>query len=865
MIRNFKLVYFLGAMFTALMALSSCSKDEEPIVPDTPVKEYTVSFAAGDNGTVTPEGEQKGTEGTVIESTAAPVGGYVLEGWYVNNEPVVAGEDITISENTIKVKLTEVTGGKKYEARFLSTHSIKFESSDETLGTVSNPGGTGTIGKPFESTAIAAEENCRFVGWYVGNDPVVAGEDITIIGDTLKVKLTEVTGGKTYTAKFISQYTIAFKSSEETLGTVDNPGGTGDSGTFLESTATAKEHCRFVGWYVDTDPVVAGDDITITGNTLKVTLTAKTGEKTYTAKFEFVGPSFSFTINTTAAGTSYTLPFGTSGATGSYNLTVNWGDETGVQAIPARTPLDGGIIHDYASEGEYTITITSSQTDYAKAQIPKVSWENDKLLKSIDTPLLNTAVTDFSSAFYLCSSLTSIPADLFKYNTAVTNFSSAFRWCSNLTSIPGELFVNNTAVTNFSSAFEWCSNLTSIPGELFVNNTAATNFSKAFHSCKSLTSIPGELFVNNTAATNFSRAFSNCSNLTSIPGELFASNTAVTDFSQAFSECSSLTSIPGELFVNNTAATNFSSVFNSCKSLTTIPEGLFANNTAVTDFFSAFSVCTNLATIPAGLFANNKKATRFSSAFSGCKSLTSIPVGLFANNTAVTDFSSAFNSCKSLTSIPVGLFANNTAAIDFSSTFSNCSFLTSIPVGLFTNNTAVTKFLTTFSNCSSLTSIPVGLFANNTAVNDFSEVFYRCSSLTTIPVGLFANNTAVTDFSSAFYNCSSLTEIPGGLFANNTAVTDFNKVFCDCTEAKVSPNVFCNDADPKERDTRFNSVTGSIKFAEAFRNVGSGLSDVSESTFPALWTYSIPAGVNSSSCFTDAKASNSGSVHREWK
>ncbi|MGL5979939.1 MAG: InlB B-repeat-containing protein, partial [Phocaeicola sp.] len=106
MIRNFKLVYFLGAMFTALMALSSCSEDEEPIIP---VKEYTISFAAGDNGTVTPEGEQKGTEGTVISSIATAKDGYVFAGWYEGKTQLETKDDITITENTIKVKLTEVT------------------------------------------------------------------------------------------------------------------------------------------------------------------------------------------------------------------------------------------------------------------------------------------------------------------------------------------------------------------------------------------------------------------------------------------------------------------------------------------------------------------------------------------------------------------------------------------------------------------------------------------------------------------------------------------------------------------------------------------------------------------------------------
>ncbi|MGL5980586.1 MAG: fimbrillin family protein, partial [Phocaeicola sp.] len=249
---------------------------------------------------------------------------------------------------------------------------------------------------------------------------------------------------------------IHFESSDETLGTVDNPGGTGVIGDPFESTAAAKENCTFEGWFVEGQPVVAGDDITITGNTLMVKLTEETGGKTYTAKFEQAAPEFSFTIKTTAANTKYSLPFGISGATGDYELTVNWGDGTEIQTIAASTPLTSKIEHTYAVAGEFTITITSSETDYTKAQMPMVSWKEDTRLISIDTPLLNTAVTDFSDAFYDCSSLTSIPEGLFKYNTAVTNFKDVFRRCTSLTTIPEGLFANNTKVTSFYGVFQGC-------------------------------------------------------------------------------------------------------------------------------------------------------------------------------------------------------------------------------------------------------------------------------------------------------------------------------------------------------------------------------------------------------------------------
>ncbi|MGL5919894.1 MAG: hypothetical protein ACRCZQ_05265, partial [Bacteroidales bacterium] len=185
------------------------------------------------------------------------------------------------------------------------------------LGTVDNPGGTGTFGDPFESTAIAANENCRFVGWYVGKEPVVAGEDITITGNTLKVKLTAETGGRTYTAKFISQYTIAFESSDETLGTVDNPGGTEDSGTFLESTATANENCDFDGWFEGDNQITATTgDIFVSNNGLKLNVKSslEVNTKTYTAQFT----ARKYTVNFTTSG-----PGGSIGTTSSTDVAGN--------------------------------------------------------------------------------------------------------------------------------------------------------------------------------------------------------------------------------------------------------------------------------------------------------------------------------------------------------------------------------------------------------------------------------------------------------------------------------------------------------------------------------------------------------------
>ena len=150
----------------------------------------------------------------------------------------------------------------------------------------------------------------------------------------------------------------------------------------------------------------------------------------------------------------------------------------------------------------------------------------------------------------------------------VTDFSGAFNSCTSLKSIPENLFANNPAVTNFSYTFYSCTSLTSIPENLFQNCSPDEIFEETFCDCTSLQSIPEGLFANCPKAAGFSFTFSGCSALKSIPENLFANNTKVTDFSGTFVDCTSLKSIPENLFANNTKVTNFYVTFSGCKALT---------------------------------------------------------------------------------------------------------------------------------------------------------------------------------------------------------------------------------------------------------------------------------------------------------
>ena len=210
----------------------------------------------------------------------------------------------------------------------------------------------------------------------------------------------------------------------------------------------------------------------------------------------------------------------------------------------------------------------------------------------------------------------------FESNRGINGLFCLFSHCINLRSISSNIFDNLEAVS-FNSCFAGCSSLQSIPSELFSNNTSVIDFALCFAGCTSLQSIPSGLFDNNTAATEFQYCFEDCTSLQSISAGLFDSNTAATTFSHCFTDCTSLQSIPLGLFDNNTAVTTFEWCFRNCSSLQSIPEGLFDSNTAATTFAYCFTECSSIQSIPSELFINNINVTSFVWCFKDCTSLNS--------------------------------------------------------------------------------------------------------------------------------------------------------------------------------------------------------------------------------------------------
>ena len=184
--------------------------------------------------------------------------------------------------------------------------------------------------------------------------------------------------------------------------------------------------------------------------------------------------------------------------TGYYNCTVDWGDGT----TPTRHTF-GDLKHLYATAGLCQISITGQYSGlggrYSAAS---------KNLVSIDD-WGNVGFTSMKSAFYNCN-LASLPSGSITGAENVTDFSSCFNNCSSLTSIPEGLFDNVPNATDFRNCFFACRSLTSIPSGLFDNVPNATDFSDCFNYCISLTSVPEGLFLNCPNVLDFESCFTDC-------------------------------------------------------------------------------------------------------------------------------------------------------------------------------------------------------------------------------------------------------------------------------------------------------------------------------------------------------------------
>ena len=293
-----------------------------------------------------------------------------------------------------------------------------------------------------------------------------------------------------------------------------------------------------------------------------------------------------------------------------YDFTVNWGDgSTGT--VTAWN--SAALTHTYALAGDYTITISGIYEAFT------LGWSRTLGIISMDEMRHPARMHSFDMLYERI--LTYIDPSFNK----ITGMQPMGMWCfayacEKLEAIPDGLF-DNYETTDISNCLVGCLSITTIPADLFKYQVKTTSFISCFNGA-GITSIPADLFKYNINAEEFNHCFYYCEELTSIPATLFSHNTKVTTFEECFGGCTLLTSIPAALFTNCPEITDVSNCFESCESLTSIPAALFDNCPKITNVGGCFSYCTSLTAVPATLFAGCNKIGYYSSCFYYCTSLT---------------------------------------------------------------------------------------------------------------------------------------------------------------------------------------------------------------------------------------------------
>ena len=206
--------------------------------------------------------------------------------------------------------------------------------------------------------------------------------------------------------------------------------------------------------------------------------------------------------------------------------------------------------------------------------------------------------TAFETTFMGCPELTTIEGSIFPETTSVTSMKGLFFGCPKLESIPADLFKPfGTAKLKFSQTFQDCTSLKTLPAELFAHNTAATHFAGTFIGCTALESVPENLLASCANLAYVNKMFYGCTALKTVPEKFFAGNPKIQTFEETFAECTALETIPEKLFSaigTTTTSVTFAKCFYGCSALKSLPAGLFDTVRRISFIDYCFADCTSL-------------------------------------------------------------------------------------------------------------------------------------------------------------------------------------------------------------------------------------------------------------------------------
>ena len=262
------------------------------------------------------------------------------------------------------------------------------------------------------------------------------------------------------------------------------------------------------------------------------------------------------------------LPIAT-GYIGDNNFIVDWGDGSEIEKVDdSEEIIESRPRHTYTKAGKYRITITGKCRYFMMSEIEeKYPEQRLKLTKLVAWGEIDARNYNFDDCSNLAGAIPSPEKNTFlSYcedgETADLNY--LFEACSSITSIPADLFANiPEGITSFVSTFSECTSLTAIPAGLFDKAVNAESFEKTFDQCTNLEILPQGLFDNNTKVTNFRKTFFRCNNIREIPLDIFDNIPNITNLNCTFYDLQKITAVP-ELWTRTTEGLDGTSCFGSC-------------------------------------------------------------------------------------------------------------------------------------------------------------------------------------------------------------------------------------------------------------------------------------------------------------
>lgn len=231
---------------------------------------------------------------------------------------------------------------------------------------------------------------------------------------------------------------------------------------------------------------------------------------------------------------------------------MDWGDAT--TSVITNNPTNP--THTYASPGIYTIAITENVVGgFPAICFGDLDSDSLKVLQIANWGVITWS--SFDGAFNGCSNLTITATDELTANTGnVTDFTEAWFGCSSLTSFP---VLNTSSGTSFANAWSGCSGLTSFPT---LNTSNGTNFGGTWLGCSGLTTFPT---LDTSHGTSFGATWVGCSGLTNFPS---LDTSHGISFHATWEGCSGLTGFPA---LDTSQGTDFTDTWSGCFSLNDFP------------------------------------------------------------------------------------------------------------------------------------------------------------------------------------------------------------------------------------------------------------------------------------------------------